>query len=50
MRLFHSDHRSACGSVSPNPVLAGLAGEPGGTPGPVEMEDPRDKDEPFASW
>jgi hypothetical protein len=27
------------GSVPPNPAWAGLAGYPGATPGPVEMED-----------
>jgi len=27
-----------------------LAGKSGATPDPVEMEDPRDQDEPLASW
>ena len=35
-------HSSAAAAV--------LAGHPGVTPGPVEMEDPRDTDEPSASW
>jgi hypothetical protein len=29
---------------------APLAGKSGATPGPVEMEDTRDNDEPLASW
>ncbi len=35
---------------TPSPVSAALAGEPGVTPGPVEMDDPRNEDEPLASW
>ncbi|MFQ6123215.1 MAG: hypothetical protein ACE5R6_01230 [Candidatus Heimdallarchaeota archaeon] len=36
-------------SVS-QPASAALAGQPGATPGPVEMEDPLERDEPLASW
>ncbi|MFQ6125128.1 MAG: hypothetical protein ACE5R6_11075 [Candidatus Heimdallarchaeota archaeon] len=34
----------------PSSASAALTGEPGATPGPVEMEDPRNSDEPPASW
>ena len=37
-------------AVTSLPASAPLAGQPGATPGPVEMEDPRDQDEPLASW
>jgi len=32
-----------------SPASAPLAGQPGATPGPVEMEDPGNQDEPLAS-
>jgi len=31
-------------------ALAYLVGQSGATPGPVEVEDPRTPDDPFASW
>ena len=44
--LFLRRHRPFPSSGASTP----LVGQPGVTPGPVEMDDPQNEDEPLASW